>query len=51
MRIVKGPCLIDIGPNPFQVRAVGEHIINNMILSKPHDIMKNRQFPNSQSIP
>ena len=25
MRIVKDPCLIDIGPNPPHVRAVGEH--------------------------
>ena len=24
-RIVKGPCLIDIGPNPSHVRAVGAH--------------------------
>lgn len=24
MRIVKGPCLIDIGPTLSQVRAVGE---------------------------
>jgi hypothetical protein len=29
MRIVKGPCLIDIGPNPtFLVRAEGEHEFN-----------------------
>ncbi len=34
MRIVKGSCLIDIGPNPSHVRAVGEHIKFNKTIER-----------------
>ena len=34
MRIVKDPCLIDFGPNPSLVRAVGERIKFNKTTEK-----------------